>query len=135
MHGFEDVTLGWDGKEYTIPASQQLMLIAKLEDVLGGASGRQAVEVLTQASGPSYAVLSMAYGTALRHAGAQVTDDEIYLGIIEGFTSGRSDMAEVVQKAILNMLAIIAPPLARMLRADDDEVEPLKPLKKKKAAA
>lgn len=134
MKGFEDVTIGWDGKEYVIPANKQLMLIAKLEATLGGETGRQAVEVLTQPSGPSYAVLAMSYGAALRYAGANVSDDEIYLSIHEGFASGDTGMATFIQGAILALLSIISPPLGRALM-DDETDKPVAPAKKKAAAA
>lgn len=129
MKGFEPVTLTWKGEDYTIPADGQLALIAKIEDALSGASGEQAITVLARPGGPSYARLSAAYGAALRHGGAQVSDDEIYLSIMTDFAEHKSDAAAKVQGAIIGLLAIIAPPVALALNAP----EPSK--KKSKAKA
>ena len=131
MKGFEDVTLGWGGEEYTVPANNQLMLIAQIEDALAGTSGQQAVNVLLRSGGPSHSRLSQAYGAALRYAGATVTDDEIYLSIMEDFASGSNDSASKIQGAIMGLLAIVAPPIARAVAADEPAKKP-KPRKPRK---
>lgn len=113
MHGFKDVTLSWGGESYTVPADRQLMLIAELEDSLRGQSGLPAVSVLLQRGGPSFARLSAAFGTALRYAGAQVTDDEIYLSMQEDFAQESAEVADKVQTAVIGLLSIISPPMAR----------------------
>jgi len=135
MKGFEDVTLGWDGKEYVVPANKQLLLIATIEDVFAGASGRQALEVLCRGSGPSYSTLARAYGAALRYAGADVSDDEVYLTIMSGMANAKGETAILIQSAIVGLISIIAPPIGHMLSSGDSDAEPLKPAKKKKAAA
>lgn len=118
MKGFEPVTLSWKGESYTVPADQQLMLIAKIEDALAGSAGQPAVMVLTRQGGPTYSKLALAFGAALRHAGADVTDDEIYLSIMEDFAESNAEVAMKVQAAILALLSIIAPPVAKALMGD-----------------
>jgi hypothetical protein len=115
MKGFEPVTLQWGGVEYTVPANQQLMLIAEIEDALDDGSGRSTVGVLLGKGGPSYARLAGAFGAALRYAGAPVSDADIYLTIQEGFSEGSKDAAGQVQGAILALLSIVSPPMARKL--------------------
>lgn len=131
MHGFEEVKLGWQGEEFAVPPERQLMLIAKIEDALAGSSGRQAVDILLQPSGPPMARLSQAYGAALRYAGASVSDDEVYLSIMEDFASGKADAAVKVQSAIVALLAIVAPPIARKMA--EAEKKPPAPKRRKKA--
>lgn len=114
MKGFEPVTLSWAGESYTVPAENQLMLIATLEDALAGPSGEQAVSVLLRKGGPSFARLSGAYGAALRYAGADVSDDEVYLSIMDDMAKGGDEeVMGKVQNAVLGLLMIIAPPMGR----------------------
>lgn len=121
MKGFEPVTLEWAGTKYTVPAEGQLMLIAKIEDALSGASGQPAIVTLTRSGGPSYSKLAQAFGAALRHAGADVSDDEVYLSIMEDFAAQNADVAVKVQAAILALLAIIAPPVARAVSGPSEK--------------
>ena len=120
MQGFEDVTISWKGKAYTIPAAKQLMLVCKIEDALTQGSGGSAVVALTQNGGPSHARLAMAFGAALRHAGADVSDDEVYLSIMSDFADGNAEVAGVVQGAVLALLAIVAPPVYSAISDDLD---------------
>jgi len=115
MKGFEPVTLSWQGESYTVPAEGQLMLIAKIEDALTGGRGGHAFRVLSQQGGPSFVRLSQAYGAALRHAGAEVSDDEIYLSMMQGLADGKAEAAEQIQTVILGLLSIVAPPIALSL--------------------
>lgn len=112
MKGFEDVTLSWKGEDFVVQANRQMMLIAEIEDVLVK-PGQQAVTVLL--NGPAHSRLARAYGAALRYAGASVTDDEIYLSITADLAEGKADAVVKIQAAVLGLLAIIAPPIARKL--------------------
>lgn len=118
MQGFEEVTLTWKGEQYVVPAERQLMLVAKIEDALETASGEPAIVTLTKAGGPSQARLSSAFGAALRYAGADVSDEEIYLSIMADFAEQNADVAVKVQSAVLALISIIAPPLGAALRGD-----------------
>lgn len=117
MKGFEPVTLSWGGQAFTVPAERQLQLIAQIEDALSGATGEQAVAVLMRPNGPPYSRLAAAFGGALRYAGAQVTDDEIYMSIVEALAEQNGDVMLDVRNAVLALLAIIAPPVALSLAA------------------
>lgn len=121
MRGFEPVTVAWKGETYTVEPDRMLMLIAQVEDALSGGSGKQAVQILTQSGGPNYSALSRAFGAALRYAGADVSDEEIYLSIMDDFADRKADVAVKVQQAIMALLAIIAPPIALALSGDDEK--------------
>ena len=113
MHGFEDVTIGWRGEQYVVPANRQMLLIAKIEDALSGDTGQQALTILFRKEGPPYTRLAAAYGAALRHAGAKVTDDEVYLSIMTDLAQGtKAEAARVIKGAIIALLSIISPPAA-----------------------
>lgn len=124
MKGFEPVKLSWKGASFTVEAEDQLRLIAGIEDALRDASGAPAVVTLMRHGGPSYARLACAYGAALRYAGAQVSDDEVYLSIVERLGDGDPSVAIETQSAILGLLAIIAPPVHRRIMADDPPEKP-----------
>lgn len=121
MKGFEDVTIGWRGDTFTVPADRQLMLIAEIEDALTVGS-KTAMEVLLSPSGPGHAKLSMAYGAALRFAGADVSNDEIYLSIMNDLANRDVDAVVKVQSAVMALISIISPPIAFAIsEMGDDE--------------
>ena len=65
MGAFDDVTLNWGGRDYTIPANRMMGAIARIEDVvtlveLNAYFGRDAVPL---------GKISMAFGAVLRYAG------------------------------------------------------------------
>jgi hypothetical protein len=111
MHGFEDVTLSWQDKAYTVPANKQLMLIAKIEAALAGENDEQALAVLFRKNGIPHTRLAAAFGAALRYAGAQVTDEEVYLSIHTDIANkSRQEVAAKMQGMLMALLAIISPP-------------------------
>jgi hypothetical protein len=91
------VILNFDGKNYEIAPDQILFLIAKIEDVI-------TLSQLLDAQRPSPAKLSMAYGLALRHAGAKVTDGEIYQSIF------KEGSAQKIGEAVTGLMALMIPP-------------------------
>jgi len=119
MHGFEPVTFGWKGESFTVPANQQLLLIAEIEDALVR-PGEQAVLVLCQSGGPTYYRISRAYGAALRYAGAKVDDEEIYLSIIDGLGNRDTNTVVDVQGYLMGLIAVVAPSIYRKIIAPDE---------------
>lgn len=127
MQGFDDVTLSWRGAEYTVPANKQMMLIAKIEDALSGDSGQQALTVLFRKEGPPHSRLAAAFGAALRHAGAKVSDEEVYLSMMDDMaTKTLAETTQAIQACILAILSIISPPTARALAEADEGPAPAK---------
>lgn len=131
MQGFEDVTISWKGEDYTIPADRQLMLVAKIEDALSQDSGKQAISFLMRAEGPPYSRLAMAFGAALRYAGADVSDDEVYLSIQDDFAKSKNEVTMKVQGAVMALLMIVSPPMGMAIAK---VTEKKSPKKKKKIA-
>lgn len=122
MQGFEDVTLSWRGESYTVPANNQMMLIAKIEDALSGESGQQALTILFRKEGPPHSRLAAAFGAALRHAGARVTDEEIYLSIQDDIAAkGKAEKTIAIQSCILALLSVISPPAYQAIAGRSDE--------------
>lgn len=96
---FSDVTLEFNGEKYTVPGSNLLPLIARIEGVITLAE-------LIDCERPSNAKLAMAYGQALRFAGAKVGDEELYLSIFQ--EGGAQKMAG----AVSGLLSLMIPPEA-----------------------
>lgn len=127
MKGFQDITLSWAGESYTVPADQQLRLIAEIEDALMDRDGTPAVAVLSRRGGPTQARLSAAFGAALRYAGAHVTDDEVYLTLQEDIANMNTDVQSKIQAATLGLLAIVSPPVMSRIHAMTESEAPGKP--------
>jgi len=134
MQGFDDVTLGWRGGEFIVPANKMLMLVCKIEDALAGDSGEQALTVLMRRQGPPQARLAQAYGAALRYAGAVVSDDDVYLSLQSELSTGSAEGIAAIQSAVINLIAIVSPPLGSvLLAAGEKKSEAVTPKKKPKA--
>ena len=134
MQGFDDVVLGWKGDEFTVPANKMLMLVCKIEDALAGDTGEQALTVLMRRQGPPHARLAMAYGAALRYAGADVSDTDIYLSLQSDLSKGDAEGVAAMQSAVINLISIVSPPLgSALLFGSEKKSETVKPKKKSKA--
>ncbi len=124
MQGFEDVTLSWQGQSFTVPANKQMMLIAKIEDALGGENGDLPLSVLFRRQGPPHTRLAAAFGAALRHAGAKVTDEEIYLSIqTDMISKSKREQTASIQACIFALLSIISPPAVASLKGNAEPTE------------
>lgn len=100
---FEEVKLIWQGQEYVIPADNMLRLIARLEDVLAIGDF-----VKAEASGKiPFAKVAICYGMALRHAGAKVTDEEVYRGM---FGAGGGDLMRLGRTSYYMLMGLMVPP-------------------------
>lgn len=98
---FEDVRLSWKGREHRIAADRVLRVIAAVEDVITlGALHR----AMTAGSLP-LAKLATAYAIVLRHAGVDVTEEEVYAGM---FSAG--DMKERAVGAVALLQTLMIPP-------------------------
>lgn len=96
----QDVMLIWKGTEYRVEARDVLPMIAKIEEYV-------TFFELNKWRDPekvSLAKLAMAYGTALRHAGARVTNDEVFEGMFD------SKGSERIAQSIQSLLMMMVPP-------------------------
>lgn len=101
MRAFEDYVIGWEGKDYTIPANQLLPVIAAVEEhvtlhELFQASARNRVPL---------ARLSQAYGAILRFAGVNIPDDQIYQRMFNG-----GNLQDKMMDAVNGLLGLMIPP-------------------------
>ena len=99
MSVFEPVTLTWQGKDYNVESDKVMMLIAKIEDIITLSE----VYNYAQKGAAPVAKIAMAYGAALRYAGAKVRDDEVYQGL---FGNG----ADSIPAALNALLSMMIPP-------------------------
>lgn len=100
MKLFDDIKLEWAGKAYIIPANKVLGAIARIEEIV---SIRELAACARESTLP-VAKLSMAYGSVLRYAGAEVDDEDVYAGIFSG-----GDHAHQVATAVGGLLAMMIP--------------------------
>jgi len=98
MGAFDDIKIGWAGKEYTIPARKALGAIAQIEEVVTFA------ELLryAQAGQMPLAKISKAYATVLRYAGADVSEEDVYLGMFADDSS--QQMAFIAMQGLMEMM-------------------------------
>jgi|TARA_Y100000310_G_C20701393_1_gene830264 hypothetical protein len=104
---FEDVTLVWKGEDYIIPANQVMRLIAKIEDII--TLGR------LSAGDPPFGKVSQAFGVALRHSGANVTDEEVYAALFD------SEGVSVIAAVELLLMMMMPPEAMRKAEAAQEK--------------
>lgn len=109
MSGYDDVTLSWGGRDYTVPASRVMLLVCKVEDVLAGDDGEDAISVLLHKQ--PRARIARAFEVALTYAGADLAPGEIYLAVMQSLADRQADHARQVSEAVMTILALIAPPV------------------------
>lgn len=97
MSVFKPVTLVYNAKHYLVKPNEVLPLLAQIESVIS-------LIDLSDANRVPFAKVSMAYGIALRYAGARVSDDEIYQSL---FSDGAASAAAA---AVGGLLAMMIPP-------------------------
>lgn len=121
MQGFSDVKISWRDKEFTIPANNTLMLIAQIEGILSGGTNEQAISVLLRPGGPPYSALAASFGAAIRWAGGEVTDEEIYISMQDDMAKGGTDALAAINGSVIALLSIMSPPLASKLTEGETE--------------
>lgn len=97
---FEPIVLAWNGRDYTIPPDQVMRAIAKVEDVFTMAQ----LNGHMQRADIPLAKLACAYAAVLRHAGARVTDEEVYDGMFSGGATALQTRALAAMSALLVMM-------------------------------
>lgn len=98
---FQPIPIAWEGVEHVIPADRVMGAIAAIEDVVTLHELQQFAVRKTAPMGK----LAMAYGAVLRYAGARVTDEEVYSGML-----GSGDRAPSISIAIAGLLNMMIPP-------------------------
>ena len=96
---FDPVTLVWKGEEHVVAADKIMGLIARIEEVVT----LPEIHAASQKNGLPLGRLAMAYGSALRYAGARVDDDEVYASFFGGDPGA-------IPAALTALLAMMVPP-------------------------
>lgn len=96
---FKDITLGWQGKSFVIPATSVMRAIALIEEHI---TLQELLEYAQRGKAPLGRV-SNAYAAVLRYAGCKVEDGEVYLGMFSD-DAGRERMLSSVNGLLMMML-------------------------------
>lgn len=108
---FEPVRLEWRGVEHRIPADNVLRGIAKVEEII---TLPELVAYEMRGTVP-LAKVSMAYGALLRHAGAEVKNEEVFAAL---FGDG-GNQAHAMGTAAALLSTMIPPPVLQKKLAGD----------------
>lgn len=117
MSGFQDVNFTWQGQDYTLPATRVLALVARMEndtDLVG--QGRTLIETIVGTRHP--ASIALAFEHLLREVRAPFEPGEVYLDIVGDMAVGNAAHVRRIQEAVLQLLAVIAPPLHHRLTGE-----------------
>jgi hypothetical protein len=95
----QDVTLVWKDQEFKVEARKVLPMIMRIEEII--TLGELISE--SQTGNIRLGRIAKAYGEALRYAGAEATDDEVYQGL---FATGDKT---VIIRSIHALTAIMFP--------------------------
>lgn len=89
------IRLTFKGQEYLIPADRAFRAGAQVEDVVSLA------EIASWGARPRFFKIAEAYGTLLRFAGAEVTDEDVHAEMMAGLSrSAASGVAEEIPAAL-----------------------------------
>jgi len=98
---FDDWTLEWEEKQYTIPANRILGAIGTAEEFITLPELAAAAET----GKIKFSKVACAYGAVLRYAGARVTDEDVYGGM---FRVGDNKKQSVIV-ALQGLLGLMMP--------------------------
>lgn len=96
------IKLEWHGKSYTIAANEAFAVGEAVEDII------TIGEIGELASRPKFRKISRVYGVMLRHAGARVTDEEVFsdmMGQVKG--AGQDGKELLVASAMAALVEIL----------------------------
>lgn len=99
---FDDISLDWGGRTYTIKSHRVMGAILRVEDVIT----LYELWRYTEREAVPQAKLAAAYGSVLRYAGAKVSDEEIYDGMFA------SASQQQILDSINLLLTMMLPPSA-----------------------
>jgi hypothetical protein len=116
---FKDVTLTWDGEDYTVPASGVMRLIAKIEDII-------TLQELHDPTGIKLSRVSEAYAVALGVAGCKVSIEDVYGWLLS------EDAEAVIPAAVNGLMMMMVPPVEYQPDLGKQKTPPKKKPKKPK---
>jgi hypothetical protein len=97
---FQEIRLFWEDDEFIIPPDRVLGAVAEIEEIV------TLPDLLLMMGGKmTMARLSRAYGVLLRYAGAKLSDEQVYGGLVK-----RGETFEQMQIACIALLGVMIPP-------------------------
>ncbi|MGE8940486.1 hypothetical protein ACO2I3_01095 [Leptospira interrogans] len=103
MQVFKDVTLAWNGSTFTIPAAKVFTCCAIVEEIM---SAQEIAHAITTHD-LKLVRFSKAYATALRFAGATVTDEQVYSSLFQG---NANDVRQRIMPMLDALMRLMIPP-------------------------
>ena len=101
---FQQVTLGWDGKDYTIEPKRVMGAIALVEEVV---TLQELSNYSLRREAPKLSKLAKAYSSLLKYAGCEdALTEEVYAFLFERDGSGQIQTTQV----IYGLLSLMVPP-------------------------
>ena len=109
---FQDIKFQWAGKTYILPARKSLGGIAVVENTIT----LQELAKYSQNGLAPRGKLAIAFGDLLRYCGAEVTNEEIYVGMF----GTEEDVVSAVGTAVATLMQLMIPPdaMARLTRGE-----------------
>lgn len=105
-HIFSDVKLTWAGTDYRVPANRIMGLILRIENVITLSELVHMAQKAQESGTVSFpmARVAQAYCEALNYAGADVTHEEVYAGLL------LSEQSDTIATAIIGLQKLMIPP-------------------------
>lgn len=103
MQIFKDVTLTWNGSTFTIPAVRVFACCAAIEEIMTAQEMAHAITTHEL----KLVRFSKAYATALRFAGATVTDEQVYSSLFQG---NNEDVRQRIMPMLNVLMMLMLPP-------------------------
>ncbi len=91
---FQEVKLGWGGKEYAVTPDMRLLNKIEQDISLAEMAHRMSVGKVPMSQ------LAVVIGFMLRHGGAKVSDEEVYQELMTGDGGAVQEMAATVMQAV-----------------------------------
>jgi len=116
---FEDVTISWAGKEYTVKANEVMGLIRRIEDHI---SWNDLISKQAKISR-----LSDAWAEVLSYVGVGITPEEVYELLFDGATMDQ------IWNSVNTLMIIMVPPKHLQKKTEASKPARVKRAKKKQA--
>lgn len=98
---FDDIRLEWKGRTYIVPSRRVMGAILCVEDVVT----MNELHRYSQRGAIPLGKIAAAYAAVLRYAGANVSDEEVYLGLFE------DENVEIAMLSCQQLLSLMLPKL------------------------
>lgn len=126
-NGFQPIEIDWKGTTYRVAPDQCMELLAMIESILAPpGSGQGILQVLGSPQTAHLTRLARAYAAALRFAGAEVSDQDVYLSLQRDVSKGGMEGYQAILALSGGLMAMFFPDWAEEepLAGDDEKKGP-----------